>query len=361
MVVKEKNYIKVTCENGKTYFFDINQGVVLGLGGSPLKNTPVGFNKMLDICATAHPTVQALVQMHRYSGRPYTKMVEYAKTLAIIDRIVSIGASPFTLRGDLYKTFFYEFVNDYFQRFVKFIQENPDNTLEDFYCDYSLVLFKNEYQKYDADEHLNDNFYQELCSRVYHNSNWNERQIQAIVYFSSRGLYEYYEESVSTVLSSCRNYFYFCDTLNRSYYSKSEKDYFRNYVNVRREYYMQKKELDEKSLRENQGRVAEKLFFENDYFTIIIPMTSEEFKAEGNNQKNCVYSLYLSRVVSGLTNVVFIRKKSNPNKSWITCEVKDGNICQFLGKHNSNFDYDSIETAFYREYREHLKKVWGGA
>ena len=131
----------------------------------------------------------------------------------------------------------------------------------------------------------------------------------------------------------------------------------RSYVNLRRTYVMNRKELDMAALAAQYAKHPA-LAYENDTFKVVIPTTREDFLNEANAQQNCVYSYYLPDVIKGNTNVVFIRRKNTPDKSFITCEVgNNGNIRQYLGfANNRPTDADAVE--FQREYADHLRKSW---
>ena len=100
------------------------------------------------------------------------------------------------------------------------------------------------------------------------------------------------------------------------------------------------------------------LKFENEIFTVVIPKTTEDFFNEAQTQQNCVYSMYLDKVIQGTTNVVFIRRKDDIEKSLITCEVSNnGNIIQYLKKYNSS-NLNEDETEFKKLYKTHLSNTW---
>lgn len=56
----------------------------------------------------------------------------------------------------------------------------------------------------------------------------------------------------------------------------------------------------------------------NDTYTIIVPKTMEEFTDEGRQQNNCVGYYYHNEMAENRQIIYFIRRKSNPNKSYIT-------------------------------------------
>lgn len=70
-------------------------------------------------------------------------------------------------------------------------------------------------------------------------------------------------------------------------------------------------------------------------FMIVIPMCPEDVINEATQQKNCLRS-YLERIKNGDTTVCFIRKKDDPDDSYVTVEVYRGKITQLRGFCNSN-------------------------
>lgn len=56
----------------------------------------------------------------------------------------------------------------------------------------------------------------------------------------------------------------------------------------------------------------------NDKLIIVVPTTQEQFADEGRQQNNCVGSYYHDNMAAHLNIIYFIRKKSKPNKSYVT-------------------------------------------
>ena len=67
----------------------------------------------------------------------------------------------------------------------------------------------------------------------------------------------------------------------------------------------------------------------------IVPKTPEDIVEEATRQRNCLRS-YVERVKNGQTVVVFIRKKDEPEKTYVTAEILDGRLTQLKGYCNSN-------------------------
>ena len=97
------------------------------------------------------------------------------------------------------------------------------------------------------------------------------------------------------------------------------------------------------------------LYFENEEYKAYPIITKEEFHFEGEEQHNCVERMYMERVRDDKTYIVTIRKKSNPNHTYITCEVNhNGNIVQYLAFAN-NTPNEQSAYVFKKQYQEHLR------
>lgn len=123
------------------------------------------------------------------------------------------------------------------------------------------------------------------------------------------------------------------------------------YQSLRREY--EEAHYDE-VLRNNANMPW--LYYENDEYIVRPLLTRTEFHDEAEAQRNCVESMYMSKVYEGRTHVVTIRKKSDPNHSYITCEVskQTHEIAQYLLARNSR-PTDARDINFYHEYQRYLK------
>lgn len=144
----------------------------------------------------------------------------------------------------------------------------------------------------------------------------------------------------------CR-YIELCNLLHRE----------RTYKNLYQSICMMEKEKDllaDKMCLEYQKK--ELLFFENEDFTVLIPTTADEFKEEADYQQSCVFRLYYPRVKEFKTHIVFIRKKSNINTPYITCEVNNkGKIVQYLTRFNKHVIDDNAKM-FGIAYQKHLNE-----
>ena len=121
------------------------------------------------------------------------------------------------------------------------------------------------------------------------------------------------------------------------------KHNLKNFISLR------DKERNDKILAtENRFRKITEL--SNDKFLIIVPSDMEEFTQEGKMQNNCVGSYYHDSMARGENFIYFIRKRSMPNRSYIT------------NRFNVKYDHYTVETRMVnnndnndREARELIK------
>lgn len=85
-----------------------------------------------------------------------------------------------------------------------------------------------------------------------------------------------------------------------------------------------------------QAKLNKKLEYSFEDLMVIVPETTQDVVKEATQQKNCLRS-YIERITDGLTRVVFIRRKVDPDMSYITVEVNnEGRLVQIKGQCNSN-------------------------
>lgn len=60
----------------------------------------------------------------------------------------------------------------------------------------------------------------------------------------------------------------------------------------------------------------------------------EDLLKEGCAQHNCVYSCYKEKYLDRKTDILFVRKQSCPDQSYVTVEFKDGTVIQCRADHN---------------------------
>lgn len=93
---------------------------------------------------------------------------------------------------------------------------------------------------------------------------------------------------------------------------------------------LEKMQGDSKKIEEMQEKVNANFSFESPLFFIRAPGSAKEIVNEGAALHHCV-GHYVSRVAKGETVILFMRKKSSPEKPYITIEVTEGKVIQYRG------------------------------
>ncbi len=119
-----------------------------------------------------------------------------------------------------------------------------------------------------------------------------------------------------------------------------------------------KKKSEQKKLQDIAFRKSmkqkEKLYqFEDDMFTIVLPKCKDDFQNEGREMHNCVGG-YFERVKKGECVVLFLRKKEEPAKSYITVEIKGTTLMQCRTAYNNDAPEDAMR--FMRKFLRELSK-----
>lgn len=102
--------------------------------------------------------------------------------------------------------------------------------------------------------------------------------------------------------------------------------------------------LIEKEIIEQEDKIRDLTKLDlGDYF-IIVPETLTDFTKEGQMQNNCVGHFYHNSIKAGKNLIYFIRKKSSPNTSYITCRYYKpyNETVEHRIKNNVNYEYDEM-------------------
>lgn len=98
-----------------------------------------------------------------------------------------------------------------------------------------------------------------------------------------------------------------------------------------------------------------KFEYEGKDFTVVVPTKATDLAKEGFELHHCVKS-YIGRVIDGVTNIVFIRKKEDTNTPFFTVEItNDNTIQQVHGFGNRNADTEEGMTEFVKEWAKKKK------
>lgn len=378
--IKDKNFIIITLPplrnstNERTYRYDINTGALYGKRNTPLQNAPSGFGDFVCGWRCGNSGWVAFYLRKWVLNRNASFLLHLdngcKRALQIADRLDALGIFCHWCGSNTDHDLLY-FVDEHFSDFVKYYRENvPENDREEWH----LRLFKDHWNNQiftralgvKIDEHCSANLIalvQRLirnCNdeRLFENNNLPQhiKMYRQITAWYMKGIYRLGE-------TYGHNYFQyiFRDTINAAKAMEMTEfpkgDAVRVCNEILRTYDAKKQEINNKRLAEFQRGKWSQLSFEFGNYQVIIPTTAVEFEKEAEQQHNCVFSMYLSRVMDKRTHVVFVRNKNDLAKSVVTCEVtNEGVIRQFLARGNNTPSEELME--FKKAYQIHLNQNW---
>jgi len=322
----------------------------------PMKSCPVGLDKFLHLNSDVDYVLRLFDSVRctpyaygipvRQALRDISMMREVADLFRIVDKINSLGAEIDSWHG--FDAKYLREIDKNFKDFARYCRETERPSTFDYFSGGGMPAFA---RRYNLDRyHLTE---EDKLFIWKHREEYEEAQIPVVAYHLSRGLCEFLGTGALTQ-SYLRDFFSLCDKLE---IEPPKEDFYRTYINLKREYEMRKKEIDGRALERNYNKKRDSLSFEFGNYTVVIPSSADDFKDEADQQHNCVYSSYLDRVVEGNTYVVFIRLKNALDKSVITCEIRNGQICQYLARFNQR-TLDTELCEFRAAYQKHLTENW---
>lgn len=362
---KDKNIISFL-NNEKTtpYTFDVNTGIFYGLSKKPIKNYPPYFKSWVARNYTMSNVVCLLEMCMEYT-RTITgdwetinagDLTSYAKLFKIADKLDSINYNNVSIH---YNREELELVGRNFKDFARTYNEDNSTTIHS-YCE----TFG--YRKWAKDcgivanDHLTDDMIKSIYER---RDRFDKKYAKYVAHYISKGLYDFYNVGsnlhncwgpINNVYEQIHNYFNMCDMIG---IEPTKDDFYRSFINVYRTYTTKKAEYDSRQIVEHYKKYPA-LNFETENYIVVIPNSTKDFEYEAQVQQNCVYNLYMPKVIEGKTSVVFIRRKDNIDKPFITCEVNNkGKIIQFLHAFNQSA-LTTEEKIFEVEYATHLYNNW---
>lgn len=336
-IVKEKNFLIFTNNKGNSYRFDISTGIMYSTKGKAMASQPEGLVSYMRNYGRQEKSMVLgyMYYEHEWYSAKYNDFSERVEELSLYDRLDSIGYYNSSMYH--YDKKEIEFLHNNFKKFAKAYKNNNELTIREFIAKYQEELFYQEL-KIKVDDYYTEEILR-LVYNMYRNT-INPKDISTyrlIAYYLSRGVYMFFNDN--QMCSYSRNYigffndyFEMCEAIG---YEPTKDDFFKQYLMVKKVYLANKKKYDNEKIQKQYEKHSNIWDFETDELFIYVPTCSDDFKDEGEQQSNCVYTMYLEKVLRGDTNVIFIRKKDNPKKSYITCEVtNDGYINQYYYAHN---------------------------
>lgn len=161
---------------------------------------------------------------------------------------------------------------------------------------------------------------------------------KALLYLEKNDSMYMYGMGKSYSFSTYADYLRDCEELEMDFTEKATlfpKDLEKLHVKLQKQIKRKRDEEAERKWIARQKKLKAKYSFKADGYAIVVPKKINDLIREGKDMHNCVGG-YISRVASGKTDVVYIRKVAEINKSLGTMEICDGRIKQARGKYNQD-------------------------
>lgn len=322
----------------KPYILDVNKGQLIGLRGGAIHNIPSAVRHLASIHQS---TVNRLI---------YNNYIpeNYASLYVVANKLDSIGYTATVWELSEYRS---QIVKMDFRKLANYLRNDPNGNIEK----YIRINGKVDWLA-SVGLRVEGQLTEDMVDFIY--SNWREESaenIKALAYCFSRGLYEFFADDRYSLRNKVNNILYWLKELE---WTLDKSDFARQYINAHRAYITKQDEIANCKMAEYQEYRRNALTFETDTHIVIIPTTIAELRDEGKAQSNCVggYGRYIGNKER---NVVFIRRKDNPDRAYITCDItRRGTINQYLARCNSSVK-DQQDLEFEALYQAHLYENWG--
>ena len=384
-------------EKGKYYihtekidaYYDVNEGKFFNMKtGKPYKGVISGFATLVGHCkndsyydnnkfqfspkelifiATCSNCCPISTMTDKITKQILINHDKNLSALALPKELVYTGREISLIAKDLLEVENITFVSTLWKEYYIEEKKNIDSSvLLDDFRDWMNIRIKREHEKclrtlmmkYTQNEETITTFLY-IHGNKFYDTIFEETNLRRAIYYYERGLCDYYKDIEydwkNTAFLQLNTHFRMCKEMG---IKPPKENWFVARCQVLKDYVAWKNNALNERLAAAQEPIKDKLSFENDNFIVIVPTTSDEFVQEASAQNNCVNSWYKEKVANKETHVVFVRKKSNPSKSYITCEVNNhGYIQQFLLANNRRCD-SAPDEEFLRAYQHHLDTVW---
>lgn len=366
----EKGVIHATADNGKEILIDFNNNTIYGLTGKPVGSSPLVRKYIRGLSykeAEELPMVFKILYERQYNNdiEVNFRLMKYADRLANMGynkkRISSIISHYNGWRGVACKLD----DNATYKEIAKIIKFMPIDDYHRAYNEYQVELFKQSCQKALIGANLTEPDIDFIHNKFYNaNPELTKKYLSYIVDWVAFRELRYYWEMLRGLgfrhsFNSPIEYLEVCDKLN---IEPEKKDFYKHMATTFKAWQLVKDAHLNEEIARRQTESKEKVFYENELFTMVFPMTAAEFAIEGDALNNCLgWNGYAERVAKGKNIIAFVRYKAKVNKPYIACDITKnsrGEMCirQFYGMNNNTPD-DERAMEYKRELAEFLKKI----
>lgn len=322
--------------------WDILNNIYIGIKGNPIKTVPDAFklnNNMLP--EYLHRALEMIREFRKYGYTP-NKLNRLEQLISLQIKVEISYSTWMFMESD---------TTNLTKEVVEYIQTSCNNC----YSQNNITQY-NIYKKYKS-----------FLDKCGDQKEWARDAINYLKSDNQQIPQEFIEKMLLRGISEriyCRmNYYCFCDIILKFYKMcttmgfdlKVEHNIMTKYYILSYLYDEYKNEHYDEGLKRHNDMAW--LYYENDTFIVKPLLSKEDFHAEAEAQHNCVERLYMERVFNGTTHIVVVRRKDQPDASYITCEVSnDRKIMQYLRAWN-NGCREQDERDFQEQYATYLKST----
>lgn len=112
-----------------------------------------------------------------------------------------------------------------------------------------------------------------------------------------------------------------------------DQSFFLDYNTTEKRYNAHINEKTDKEIYDNNN--LSYLYYQDSDWIVVPLLSAEDFHREAHQQHNCVERIYMEQVQKGRTHVVSVRQAYRSDRAYITCEVNNGKIQQWLTANNT--------------------------
>jgi hypothetical protein len=367
----EKGVIHATADNGKEILIDFNNNTIYGLTGKPVGSSPLVRRYIRDLSYSQTKNLPMLFKI--LYQRQYNSDIEVNfRLMKYADRLANMGYNEKRISSIIshYNGWRREFAcklddNATYKEIAKVIKFMPIDDYHKAYAEYQIELFKQSCQKALVGANLTEPDIDFIYDKFYRaNSEITKKYLYYIVDWVAFRELRYYWDMLchyysNRAFKSPIEYLEICEKLN---IEPEKKDFYKHMATTYKAWQLAKDAHLNEEIARRQAESKAKVFYENELFTMVFPMTAAEFTIEGDALNNCLgWNGYAEKVAQGKHIIAFVRYKAKVNKPYIACDItKNGygklHINQFYGMNNNTPD-DVRAMEYKQELAEFLKKI----
>lgn len=346
-IYKDKQFLVFDFEDGKTVKYDFATKTAIGKTGKPVKNLctqlrGLTVSQMCDMCVDKQygkflRFIESSCRINCKYVSNIGTILNYVPSYAKFEQIFSAGIDSVSYdfsyslsdipKGlvKLCKEYNLALTNCIFDSFI----QNPNGWILAFNMDYTSLT------KSDVKTVLTNGSYSHKIS-TYRRDSYFTRLTNDYGY-TAKNLMLYIDHlktfEALDIYTLTREIYDYASMMKKisDKFDRYPRHFLTTHAIASRNYNRLKSQFDELKFQSRINKSMEKTF--GDY-VFIYPDSTQDIKDESVSMNNCVSS-YISRVIDGKCDIMFMRYKDSPDKSLVTIEVQNNKIVQALQKYNN--------------------------